>query len=131
MFARLLRLISEALTPKPLIADESTANHLKRADVNRQKESQVEVIKTTSPKSQREHPSSEPVVIDSRTGKVVEEVPDVLDSEFHSLSVERQLSSNFPHHLPGDIVKLAAQNQAFFEGLLVLQKLDLDDDLFQ
>ena len=119
MFARIVRLISKALPLKAFTdkSGESTGNQAKKADVDHATEPDVEVIKTVSGTSQREHTSSEPVVvIDSTTGKVVE---------------EEYSSKDFSHPLPKDIAKLAAQNQAFAQGIFALQKLNLDEDLFQ
>src|SRR5437588_2831484 len=103
MFARVFRFIREALTPKTFSekSKESTANHAKKADVDRPKEPKVEVNKSMSRNPQREHPSSEPVVvIDSNTGKVVEEIPPVMTTESSSFSRERHSSSDFAHNLP-------------------------------
>lgn len=38
--------------------------------------------------------------------------------------------SNLPAHLPDDVLELAAINDAFLQGILALQKMKLDDDLF-
>jgi len=53
------------------------------------------------------------------------------DSKVEQVSVEHIAKvNNLPPNLPEDILKLAAVNQAFLQGVKALQKMGLDDDIF-
>ena len=42
----------------------------------------------------------------------------------------RAILNSLPPNLPEDVIELAAINDAFLQGVLTLQKMKLDDDLF-
>ncbi|HWS83783.1 MAG TPA: hypothetical protein VN207_05940 [Ktedonobacteraceae bacterium] len=88
---------------------------------------------TTRQKRQRPEPiprKPEPtVIIDGETGQIIEEgsPPELIT---HLPAEKDPIYKKLPPNLPKDIVQLAAQNAAFLQGILALQELNLDQDLF-
>jgi hypothetical protein len=69
------------------------------------------------------------VIIDGETGQIIEEgSPAELIT--HLPAEKDPIYKKLPPNLPKDIVQLAAQNAAFLQGILALQELNLDQDLF-
>jgi hypothetical protein len=122
MVKRFLRLISESNKN-----DEGTETEVSEKKVIPQS---YEVGALTPPQSE---PSPETqITIDAATGEVVEEAPApevVESSDLALVQKQTEIASRLPNH-PEDIVKLAAINEAFYKGILALQNLNLDEDLY-
>lgn len=122
MVKRFLRLISESNKK-----DENTETEVSEKKVIPQS---YEAGALTPPQSE---PSPETqITIDAATGEVVEEppTPEVIESSDLALAQKQtEIASRLLGH-PEDIVKLAAINEAFYKGILTLQNLNLDEDLY-
>ena len=69
------------------------------------------------------------VIVDGETGQIIEErSPAELIA--HLPAEKDPVYKKLPPNLPKDVVQLAAQNAAFLQGILALQELNLDQDLF-
>jgi hypothetical protein len=67
-------------------------------------------------------------------GRVVQDVPQsstITGSDTLTPESEQHMPENLCPYLPMDIIRLASQNAAFRQGILALQRMNLDEDLFQ
>jgi hypothetical protein len=94
-----------------------------------QPRAKVDVVNVTTSASQQKQATSEEkvVVVDSIPNAGVQEDTLKINAGANSVATIKRL---LPSSLPEDIAKLAAQNTAFFQGILALQRLNLDSDLF-
>ncbi len=60
---------------------------------------------------------------------IVQVVPSIR-SDNQAFQVVERLHNRLPQNLPTDVAKLAAHNAAFLQGILAMQELNLDEDLF-
>src|SRR5438270_12722140 len=122
MFKRLFRFIGQARSPKM----SGYSSHTVPAHEKEKSTIEEDEVISSNPGLEQTSPKKA-ITIDSNTGEVVQEIPQDINTEYQSLSpVAKQLPPNLPH----DIVRLAAQNNAFFQGILAIKKLNLDEDLF-
>ncbi len=122
-FTKLFRLVSESLGPKA----QAEQNNITKTD--EQKKSKDGVAEPPSATIQQNQPTAKRVIIvDSQTEQIVEDKPSEGKVDPRSLAV---VQKQLPPGLPADIIRLAAQNKAFFQGVIALQRMNLDEDLFR
>lgn len=91
------------------------------------------VIVTPKPVAKLNAKRNISIVIDAASGTVIEE-PALNVRQSASIALfepEEIYRSRVPLNLPKDIAQLAARNKAFLDGLLAVQHMNLDEDLFQ
>ena len=122
MVSRLFRFIDQASNSQRSVDDKS------KATANSQRKSKIEDTKggTMSETQSKKSPTQKTVIIDSKTGEIVEEPPTKNNDQAQSIA---QVEKMLPPNLPPDIIRLADQIKAFFQGILALQRLNLDKDL--
>ena len=120
MVKRFIRVISNALH-----SNEKS----KREDEERSQDSKVEVMKPED--SHIDVPRSRTqITIDGSTGEIVQEDLSLVETADSSLTIrQEEVAKNLPGH-PEDVIRLAAINEAFYKGILALQNLNLDEDLY-
>ncbi len=112
-FTKLFRLVSESLGPKA----QAEQNNITKTD--EQKKSKDGVAEPPSATIQQNQPTAKRVIIvDSQTEQIVEDKPSEGQVDPRSLAV---VQKQLPPGLPADIIRLAAQNKAFFQGVIALQ----------
>lgn len=92
-------------------------------------QSKPEVIPPESSKKDESLPKP-PVTIDASTGEIIEADAPLEQKTESSLTLKQEEIADKLRGHPEDVIKLAAINEAFYKGILALQHLNLDEDLY-
>jgi hypothetical protein len=113
------------------VMSDSFRNKEKQEHENNERSSPpaIEVI-PSEPSQESEPQSNPPVTIDASTGEIIEADTPSDEKSRSSLALKQEEIAKTLHGHPEDIVKLAALNAAFYKGILALQSLNLDKDLY-
>jgi hypothetical protein len=113
------------------VISDSFRSHEKQEHENNEVSSQPEPEVIPPESSQEEESLPKPTVtIDASTGKIIEADTSLDKNTESSLTLKQEEIAEKLHGHPEDIIKLAAINEAFYKGILALQHLNLDEDLY-
>lgn len=113
------------------VISNSIRNSEKQEHESDEISSQPEIEIVPSQSSQEEEPhSNSPVTIDASTGELIEADTPREENVRSSVALRQEEIAKKLHGHPEDIIKLAAINAAFYKGILALQHLNLDEDLY-